>query len=204
MPKNIYKLKDGTVPPTVSQVANMLDKGDGFTHWAWKLGTQGIEWKAERDKAGNMGTLAHAMIMAYWSKEVVDIKGYTVEEVGQAYLCYRKFLLWPELPDLEIITMEEPRVSEELGLGGTPDIEARVKSTGKIRRIDAKTSSYIYDSHWWQLAGYDDISELKADEHQILWIPKNDKFDCPIRKDLRKEKKIFRHLLEIHKLRRQE
>ena len=200
MPANIYKLKDKTKGPGVSTISNLLDKPQ-LLYWVAKVTKEGKDWVEERDSAGRAGTLAHAMIMSYWTKENVPVVGYTFEEIGQAYFCYNKFLQWSEKDDIEIVTLETPRISEELGCGGTPDIEGVMKSTGKLRRIDAKTSSGIYDTYWYQLAGYDLTDKQKADEHQILWLPKGEGFACPIRTDLRKEKKIFKHLLGIYKLR---
>jgi len=203
MPTHNYPLTDGTKAPGGSTIANLLEV-PALHYWIAKVTREGKDWIEERDSAGRAGTLAHALVMSYWTKEEVPVAGYTFEEIGQAYFCYTKFLhCYPERDDLEIIAIETPIISEELGCGGTPDILARVRSVDKIRRIDVKTGSGIYDTAWYQLAGYDLTDKQKADEHQILWLPKGEGFACPIRTDLRKEKKIFKHLLEIHKLRRE-
>ena len=145
------------------------------------------------------------MIMSYWTKENIDIAGYSFEQIGQAYFCYSKFLKWPTLLDIEPILIETELLSEELGFGGKPDIYAKVISTNKKRRVDIKTSGGIYDSYWYQLAGYDILgieNKYPADEHQILWLPKDNRFDDPIRTDLRREKRIFKYLLSIYKERK--
>jgi len=197
MPTHDYPLNDGSFAPGVSTISNLLDKPQ-LLYWVAKLTREGKDWVEERDSAGRVGILAHALCMSYWTKEVVSIKGYSFDEIGQAYFCYDKFLDWPELLDIYPIAIEEPVINEELRCGGTADIFCKIKSTGKLRRIDIKTGGGLYDTHWIQLAGYDMLGE-KADEHQLLWLPKDNRFDAPIRTDLRSEKRIFKYLLGIYK-----
>ena len=199
MPKNIYKLKDGSIVAGVTTIINQLDK-PALIQWAWKLGKEGKDWREERDSAGDIGTLVHEMVMGFWRDELVE---YPDNELAEK--CYIKFLGLAQGSDIEPILIEQPLVSERLGFGGQPDLYA--KSGKKYYIIDIKTSNGIYDSYWLQLAGYDILlreNGYKVDEYQILWLPKDDRFDCPIRTDLRREKKIFKHLLEIYKLRREE
>ena len=167
-------------------------------------------WQDVRDSAGAKGTDVHAIIMDYLSgKEVIP----PTDDIERR--CFEQFLSWwgkqkfkdapcAKYPDL---IMEKPFVSEKLRFGGTPDI-----IVGK-RLIDIKTGGKtLYDRNgkwmrndWlYQLAGYDILlreNGIKCTEYQILWIPKIDDFDDPIRVDLSGEKKIFKHLLEVWKLR---
>jgi hypothetical protein len=198
MPANIYKLQSGEIVPGVTTICNILDKPQ-LIDWAWKLGQQGKDWREQRDNAGDIGTLTHDCIMKFLTGEVFTIPN---ETVGK---CFNKFLNWwweqTRGQELELI-VEQPLVSERFRFGGQPDIFV----VNWKRRIDIKTSGGIYESHWLQLGGYDILGAengQKAKEHQILWLPKDDRFDAPIRTDLRKEKMIFRHLLEIYKLRRE-
>ena len=204
MPKNIYKLKDGTLVPGVTTIINQLDKPQ-LVNWAWKLGKEGKDWREERDSAGDIGTLTHALVMNYWTGEKVDLSGYTLEQCDKAQACAEKIHSWTDLKDIEPILVEIPLVSEVYKFGGQPDLYARVRD--KNRLIDVKTSNNIYDSHWLQNAAYGILARavrgFKVDEHQILWLPKDNRFGCPIRTDLRKEKKIFKNLLEIYRLRKE-
>ena len=205
MPKNIYRNSKGEVLPGVTTIINQLDK-PALIQWAWKLGKEGKDWKAERDSAGDIGTLVHELVMSYWTKEEVDLSGYTLEQCDMARTCAEKIHSWTDLEDIEPILVEIPLVSEVYKFGGQPDLYAKVN--GRNRLIDIKTSSGIYDSHWLQDAAYGILLRaargFKVDEYQILWLPKDNRFDCPIRTDLRKEQKIFRHLLGIYQLRRAE
>ena len=228
MPANKYYLKSGEQVVGTSKIANMLDKGDGITNWAHKIaydstielthelwvrygGSEKLyipkyedikKWQGVRDSAGDIGTLVHDLVLDFLSGEVVELK----DKDDIVKNCFRKFCDWwveeTKGCTLELIT-EQPLVSEKLRFGGQPDIYV----VNKRKLIDIKTSGGIYDSYWTQLAGYDILlreNGYKVDEYQILWLPKDGRFGCPIRKNLTKEKKIFKCLLEIHKLRREE
>ena len=198
MPKNIYRLQDGTVVPGCTTIVSQLDKPQ-LIQWAWKLGTEGKDWKEERDSAGDIGTQVHDMVLAFLSGD--EPKTPDNDTVTQ---CFSKFLTWWHKQvgfndGMEIIT-ESPFVSEKYGFGGQPDIFLITKR----RIIDVKTSNGIYENYWLQLAGYDILlrdNGYKPKEYQILWLPKDDRFDAPIRTDLKKEKEIFKHLVGIYKLR---
>lgn len=210
MPKNIYKLKDGMPCPGVTTICGIetnQEKQDRLISWGWKLGRQGKPWREELKEAGDIGTLVHELVISYWTEEDVDLSGYTEEQVFTARVCTSKIYdLWGDIQEVEPILVEIPLVSEVYKFGGQPDLYATVN--GKKRLIDIKTSGGIYDSHWLQLAAYGillrAVRGFKVDEYQILWLPKDNRFDCPIRKSLKREKQIFKHLLEIYKLRRAE
>ena len=228
MPKNIYKLKDGTLVPGTTTICDLLGKGDGITNWSHKIaykstielthelwvrygGTEklyipryeGIQkWQDVRDSAGDIGTLVHEAVIKFFLGETIDLSDKLVSA------CYGKFLSWwyAEGDDAKMVLAETKLVSEKLAFGGQPDLYIRMN--GRNRLIDIKTGGkWVYDDWWLQLAGYDILlreNGYKVDEYQILWLPKDNRFDCPIRTDLRKEKKIFKHLLGIYQLRRAE
>ena len=194
MPKNIYKLSDGRIVPGVTTIVNQLGKGDSLINWAWECGKAGKDWREERDTAGDIGTEVHDLVLKFISgEEIHEVSSDTVAD------CLDKFIGWWKDEHDDCVS-ETPYVSEKLGFGGQPDIFL----LNKHRLVDAKTSNGIYDSYWLQLAGYGILLKengYKVDEYQILWLPKDDRFDAPIRTDLRKEKEIFTHLLKIYQLR---
>ncbi len=198
MPKNIYKLKDGSVVPGVTTIIGQLDK-PGLLDWAWELGKQGKPWREERDRAGDIGTRVHDLILNFLSGGQIV----TTDESDVVMNCFDKFLFWWQLETKDChpaLLLEQPLISERWGFGGQPDI-FRLDNQ---RLIDIKTSGGIYDSYWIQLAGYDILLRehgYKPKEYQIVWIPKDDRFEAPIRTGLKEGRKIFRHLLEVYKLR---
>jgi len=199
VPKNIYKLSDGRIVPGVTTIVNQLGKGDSLINWAWECGKAGKDWREERDTAGDIGTAVHDVAMMYLREETPTVTDEKVE------LCFNKFLNW--WLDLKCAGVQErlvemPKVSEKLAFGGQPDLVYELH--GKWVLCDIKTSNGIYDSYWLQLAGYGILLKengYRVDEYQILWLPKDDRFDAPIRTDLKKEKEIFTHLLKIYQLR---
>ena len=197
MPKNIYKLRDGSIVAGVTTIINQLDK-PALIQWAWKLGKEGKDWREERDSAGDIGTLVHEAIMNLISNGMANHLDNPIINS-----CIEKFIAWWTAQKFtnEIPLIEQPLVSEKHQFGGQPDIFI----VGRNRLVDVKTSGGIYDSHWLQIAGYDILLREQGytpKEYQIIWLPKDDRFDCPIRTDLRREKQIFKYLLKIYQLRR--
>ena len=199
-----YKLKDGSIVPGVTTITGQYPKPESFLDWVWGCGKKKKPWRGERDYAGKIGKLAHALVMSYWTKEEVSLSGYTLGQCDMAGHCADKIYSWKDLKAIEPILVEIPLVSEVYKFGGQPDLYARVN--GKNRLIDIKTSGNIYDSHWLQLAAYGillrAVRGFKVDEYQILWLPKDNRFDDPIRTDLRREKRIFKYLLSIYEERK--
>ena len=223
MPKNTYRLKDNTIVPGTTTICNQMGKGDGITNWAHRIAYDSTakliqerydetgvfvipkyeniqKWQGVRDSAGDIGILVHEAVLKFLSGEEVAISDDIVSN------CFHKFLDWwneevARLGETEVI-VEQRMVSEKWKFGGQQDIYA---VTWK-RRIDVKTGGkWVYPEWWIQLAGYDMLgleSGQRADEHQILWLPKDGRFDCPIRTELKKEKIIFKHLLGIYKARK--
>jgi len=204
MPKNKYVLGNGTVVPGVTTIVNQLGKGDSLLNWAWECGKKGLDWKEERDSAGDIGTIVHEVISASLNDKPWDISSQPEDVKITVNRCLDKYIHWQleqDFPFLPILT-ETPLVSERWRFGGQPDAYGTI---GKRRVVvDVKTGGGIYDSVWYQLAGYDILlreNGYNPDEFLVLWLPKDDRFDAPIRTELKKEKQIFKHLLEIYKLR---
>ena len=168
-------------------------------------------WQSKRDRAGKKGTDVHKLIVDFINGEEVVMPSDNV-----ANRCFKNFQKWwvKEIKDgdcTKIIT-EKPFVSEKLRFGGTAD----VVMVDKKKLIDIKTGGktlydkkgrWIHDDWLYQLAGYDLLLEehgYEIEEYQILWLPKVDKYAYPIWTDLENEKEIFKYLLRIYKLRREQ
>lgn len=228
MPRNPYPLSDGSNAPGVTTIVGQLGKGEPLMNWAHRIGYEStIEiikerfnephrvdelilpdyeeidtWQSKRDTAGARGTDVHKLITDFLGGEEVMMPD---DEV--ALNCFDKFLRWwaaeTKGGNCTTIITETPYVSEKLRFGGTPDIIM----VDKQKLVDIKTGGkWVYDEWWYQLAGYDILlreNGHKLKEYQILWLPK-DGFDCPIRADLTREKRIFKNLLKIYHDRRAE
>ena len=147
----IYQLPDTTTVPSVTQVLNVLNK-PALVHWAWKLGIENRDYKVERNKAANIGTLTHQMIIYFLKGQTLDCSQWQHNELEKANTYFAQFLEWHKTVQLEPILIEEPLVDNTYSFGGTPDCFALLNDTSTI--IDFKTSKAIYPEMFHQLAAY--------------------------------------------------
>lgn len=162
-PKKGYYLKDGTRVPGVTTVLSMM-KGDpgGLMYWAWNLGMQGKDFRAERDNAANVGTIAHEMIDAHIMGREAKIPTAAELSVDQdryatmiekARSGFDAFLNWHKNNSIKIKSAETPMVSEFYRFGGTPDAIGRADG-GRLVLIDWKTSNSVHPEYIAQVAAY--------------------------------------------------
>ena len=82
------RIEDGSSKPlkSVTALCSRVDGGnsDGLVDWAWKLGVQGIDWKAERDQKGAIGTSVHAALEALAQGAIPEIEDF--DEDAQGYI----------------------------------------------------------------------------------------------------------------------
>lgn len=198
----VYKRKDGTRVPGTTTILGVLSK-PALIHWAWDLGTKGIDYKKERDQKADIGTMAHSMIMCHLKNIKFDTKEYAPVDVDKAENAFLKYLAWEKEHPFEVIAVEEPFVNEEHGYGGTPDLIA--KSNGDTILVDYKTGKGIYPEMAYQLASYEKGVEHEITNCRILRIGREESegFEEKVYKDLMKEWLVFEHCLEIYKLQKE-
>lgn len=161
----VYKTADGTRVPSVTTILGELAK-PALVPWAWKLGTQGIDWKTYRDSLADVGTLTHAMILAHLKGETPEplLADYPPEQSDAAQNCFLSYLNWASGHDVKPTLIETPMVSEDFQYGGTFDFFGEVD--GALTLMDFKTGKDIYPEHFYQLAGYANLLE----EAKIAWF----------------------------------
>jgi hypothetical protein len=59
-------LKDGTQVPGASTICQDRRRHQWLIHWAWNLGMEGQDYRKVRDKAADIGTVAHFMIECHF------------------------------------------------------------------------------------------------------------------------------------------
>ena len=151
-----YPLKDGTDVPGASTIAKIGEDTSGLIHWAWKLGMEGQDYRKVRDKAADIGTVAHFMIECFLHNHEPDLAEFSPADVEKASIAYKNFRTWWDEEGFEVIEPEVQLVSEEYLFGGTIDAPARDRD-GKIVLLDWKTSKAIVPAHKIQLAGYEQL-----------------------------------------------
>ena len=196
-----YTLKNGMIVPGVTTITRQLGEKGGMVHVAWKLGTEGIDYRKHWDEKALIGTLTHEMIAGHFKDEEVDVSEYSQRVITQAMVCVEKFHAWKENHSIEPVLIEKQMVSEGLRFGGSVDFLGEVD--GELTLLDFKTGK-IYDETWYQIAGYSILIEEQGynpTRFSLLRIPTDtDEVYCPMKKDLGKQREIFRLALGIYSL----
>jgi hypothetical protein len=181
MPRIIYTNKDGDNVPSVTTVLKALGEGsEGLIWWAWNLGMQGKDYRAERQAAADIGTLGHLGVEADISGEefdpdALDLSGEDKEMVRG---CLQAWEDWKEQSHLSFIASELSLVSEDHQYGGTLDVATVYKRTGIL---DLKTGNGVYPSMLCQIAAYGNLwNEAHPDnpieDYHLLRISKDGSF----------------------------
>ncbi len=203
----VYKLANGERVPSVTTILGILNK-PALLDWAWQMGIQGLDYKAVRDNAGDIGTLAHYLIMCDIKGEKPDTSEYSAIDIGKAETCLIKYWEWAKSHKIEPIIVEAPLISEQYRYGGTIDFFGKVDNQPTL--VDFKTGKAIYPEMFYQLAAYDQLlaevypSILTADI-RILRIGRNEDegFEERTIGKLNSQWQIFLNCLSIYNLQKQ-
>jgi hypothetical protein len=222
LPANIYKNKDGKRVPGVTTVigGNLGWSKDALMYWAWSQGVDGHDFRESRDKAADIGTMAHAMVEAYVKNlcldddmvkdhqiswlDLVDTSNATEDMIKQARNAYDAFQQWADVMKFEPLQSEHLLVSEEYQFGGQIDIAA-VQSKRSI--IDIKTSNAVYADHKIQIAAYGQLwnehyPREPIEAYYILQLGKDGSFTYYYYPDLSEHFRAFTLLRELHDLKK--
>lgn len=146
-----YRLSDGTIVPGATTVLGMLAK-PALMHWSWQLGLEGLDYRKHRDKAADIGTLAHYLIQCDITGEEPDLTAYSPEMVDKAENCLISWYEWRKSHKIIDAISEKQMVSEQYGYGGTADCICYLNGIPTL--LDFKTGKGIYPSMLVQLAAY--------------------------------------------------
>jgi len=198
----IYKLKDGTIVPSVTTITSLFAKPQ-LVAWANKLGLQGIDVTKYVDDKAEIGSLAHEMVLNYFKQEETDLSDYSPKVVAQAKNSFKSFQKFIEGKDIKVKGVEMQMVSEKYKYGGTCDLFAEVD--GVLTLIDWKTGSGIFKTMGFQLAAYSTLIQenfnLKPVTMMIVRIPRSNDEEFETKSfDYEKNWEIFKRLLEIYYL----
>ena len=198
-----YLLSSGESAVGVTTVLNILNK-PALVKWANNLGLKGIDSSKARDQAADIGTIAHAMILAELTNTKADLEEYSNADIKTAENSLKSFHEWRKEHELKVILTETPLVSDKFAYGGTPDCLAIVN--GELELIDFKTSNAIWDAYYYQIAAYRQLlmenGYPKLKKARILRIGKGKGADFEERviTEFQDEFKLFHHCLAIYYL----
>jgi hypothetical protein len=148
----VYKNAQGVRLPGVTTVLGLINK-PGLLKWAHECGKNGIEMEAVREKAADIGTIAHALCEAHLRGMELDTSNVSPEMLDRAETAFVKFVTWWDREGLILNCCELAMVSEHMQVGGTLDILA-TRTDGRLVLVDLKSSKAIYEEMLIQAAVY--------------------------------------------------
>lgn len=199
-----YKTRDGKRVASVTTILNMIAK-PALIHWAWKLGCDGQDYRKVRDKAANIGTIAHYLAECHLLDTKPDLSDYAPNEIAKAENAFIGFLDFLKEKKVKPIWVEKPLVSEKYRYGGTIDCYAKMGE--KLALLDLKTSKGLYPEMRLQIAAYKNLldeNDYKTEETYLLRIDKKDgSFHIHHLRDLTDEWEMFKLLKRIYPIKKQ-
>ena len=202
----VYRDKNGNALAGVTTVLGVLAK-PALYMWYYKEGKAGNDPFKKLSTAGDIGTIAHALIMCHLKGIELDKNNLVPESVSIAENCVLSYLEWEKNKSLKPILIEQSLADGELGYGGTVDLYAQIGDEKCL--IDFKTSSGIYKDMAYQVAAYKHllvVNNNPVDKVIILNIGKaeNSDFATKTFTDMSNEFSVFCRCLEIYKLQKGE
>lgn len=151
-PKEGYFLSSGRKVPSVTEINIYKDPGP-LIGWAYRMGKEGKNMRAERDDAGDSGRITHNWVEddlhGKTPRVISDVKPSVLARAEKSFEAY---LWWRKNADLVVVDTERPLVSEMFSYGGTFDCLALFNGRPVI--LDWKTSSGVYPETRAQIAAY--------------------------------------------------
>jgi hypothetical protein len=191
----------------VTTALNVLAK-PALIPWAYKRGKDGLELYESRDKSGDIGTIIHARIMAYFLDYEIDNFNVSPESWKLSDNSLISFYEWARPRKVKSILVETPLISEKYRYGGTPDVYGEMDS--RLTLLDFKTGAAIYPDFFLQVAAYSKLLIENGYPHEkiiILNIPKSEGDSFQVQQigsdDLELQFKKFMHCVEIWELDRE-
>lgn len=184
-PHTVYKNSLGKRVPGVTTINGVLSK-DNLIPWAAKVEREGLldcltndkPLPAElfhaikRDKAANVGTIAHAMAQAFVLGVELETGNLDAELVEAARAPFQRFADYWTREGFELVESEFGMVSEDWQVGGTADLIV-LRPDGTRGLMDLKTTKaskfWPYDETFAQVAAYAEMYREVTDQ-PIQWI----------------------------------
>lgn len=156
MVARVYKNSAGNRLPSVTTIIGKFKQSDGLIHWAWKLGIEGRDYKKEKQKAADSGTIAHNMVEAHLRGETwVDDGEFGKEIVDKGRRAFENYLRWADTTKVDVLYAEVPLISEAHQFGGCLDAIGFCKAMHEGHAIfDWKSSNALYADYLFQLGAY--------------------------------------------------
>lgn len=172
-----YKNTEGKVVPSVTTIIDNIGWNKHILMaWVKRTTLEGEDPDKVRDKAADIGTIAHAMIEEHITSEAPHLETiyaerdeYSSADLIKAEIAFEAYLIWEKSMDIDLtderVRSEVRMVSEWYQYGGTADFLAPLGDVFCL--IDFKSSNGVYREHVIQLAAY----EWMVEENMGLAVP---------------------------------
>ena len=163
MAHTIYKNKNDKRLKSVTTIINgcLGWNKQPLLMWTRKHCLNGEDSLKLLKEAGRIGTLAHNMIEEFTKGGVVNLDGYTPNEISQAKTAYYGFYNWFANNNVTFHETELKLVSEQYQFGGTFDAICEVN--GKLVVCDWKSSNDVHSEYLIQLGAYRQLIQENLD-----------------------------------------
>jgi hypothetical protein len=197
-----YYTKDGDNVVGVTTILNVLAK-PFLLDWAWNCGLAKQDYRKIRDKASEIGTITHLLVMHHLKHVTPDLSEYSQQNINVAQNCMKSFYEWEKVHKIEPLMLEIPLVSDIYRYGGTPDFIGNID--GKLELIDFKTSKAIYSDYVTQCCAYIQLAKEAGhniNRARILRIGRDDNegFEERLIVKFDLEFELFKHCLAIYNI----
>lgn len=169
--------KDGQYFPSVTTILEAYPKGPAFYEWLKMMGDKADE---VRDSFGKRGSVVHNLTEQYdLGNEVSLFDDFGAKYTSFEWAMFERYVEFSERFKPEVLLIEANYCNADLGFGGTLDRVVKMKD--KTVLIDIKTSNYLHNHYWLQMAAYSKMYEAEnekpIDEIAILWLNAKTKTD---------------------------
>lgn len=170
MVAHVYKDKEGKRVPSVTTICGKFKSGENLIAWANRLGLEGKDYRQERQKAADAGTVAHKMVEAFLRGEDWNDDGnFAPNVVAKGKVAFQNFMRWQDGTKVEIMHAEVPLVSNIHKFGGCLDAIGICKTTHEgVALFDWKSSNGIWPEYLYQIAAYKILWEENFDDRLIV------------------------------------
>ncbi len=165
-----YEFK-GELYPSVTTILDAYPKGPAFFEW---LKVAGEKADDIRDQFGKRGSVVHNLTEQYDKGNPINLMFedkplYTSIE----WAMFERYIDFSNRFNPEILGIELNYASSDLHFGGT--LDRIINLNGKLILIDIKTSNYLHNHFWLQMAAYVKLFEeknpgQKIDQIAVLWL----------------------------------
>src|SRR3990167_10072345 len=153
--------------------------------------------RMKKEKAGDWGTLLHRAIEEYIKNKTMP----SLDEMGMNAFNY--FQAWALENKVEFLESEKHVWSREMWIGGI--VDGVLKMDGKKYIFDIKTSSNIYNEHFFQMAAYEmclkEMGEYDDVEgYIVINLKKDGTMDLKRADNMQVNREAFLAALTLHKI----